>query len=78
MYSYSHTEFDDMDGNRGQLLTSYRIEECDRDSIVEQISQAEDETSEKLDYVTVTLMDTTTEKFTDITVYVKEWKCKDT
>ena len=74
MYSYKHTEFDDIDGNRGQVLTSYRIEECDRNSIVEQIKQAEEEASESLDYVIVTLMDTTTEELTDITVYVKEWK----
>ena len=74
MYSYKHTEFDDIDGNRGQVLTSYHIEECDRDSIVEQIKQAEEEASEKLDYVIVTLLDTTTEEFADVTVYVKEWK----
>ena len=74
MYSYKHTEFDDIEGNRGQSLTSYRIEECDRDSIVEQIKQAEDEAGEELDYVTVTLIDTTTEELTDITVFVKEWK----
>ena len=74
MYSYKHTEFDDLDGNRGQVLTSYRIEECDRNSIVEQIKQAEEEASEELDYVTVSLLDTTTEELTDITVYVKEWK----
>ena len=74
MYSYKHTEFDDLDGNRGQELISYRIEECDRNSIVEQIKQAEEEASESLDYVIVTLMDTTTEELTDITVYVKEWK----
>ena len=74
MYSFKHTEFDDIDGNRGQSLTSYRIEECDRDSIVEQIKQAEEEASEKLDYVTVSLLDTTTEEFADITIYVKEWK----
>jgi len=74
MYSFNHTEFDDIDGNRGQVLTSYRIEECDGESIVEQISQAEYEAGKKLDYVTVTLMDTTTEQLTDITVYTKEWK----
>ena len=74
MYSFKHTEFDDIDGNRGQALTSYRIEECDRDSIVEQIKQAEEEAGEELDYVTVTLIDTTTEELTDITVFVKEWK----
>ena len=74
MYSYKHTEFDDLDGNRGQVLTSYRIEECDRNSIVEQIKQAEEEASEELDYVTVSLLDTTTEELTDITVFVKEWK----
>ena len=74
MYSYKHAEFDDIDGNRGQVLTSYRTEECDRDSIVEQIKQAEEEASEKLDYVTVSLLDTTTEEFADVTVYVKEWK----
>ncbi len=74
MYSYKHIEFDDIDGNRGQALTSYRVEECDRDSIVEQIKQAEEEAGEELDYVTVTLIDTTTEELTDITVFVKEWK----
>ena len=74
MYSFKHTEFDDIDGNRGQALTSYRTEECDRDSIVEQIKQAEEEAGEELDYVTVTLIDTTTEELTDITVFVKEWK----
>ena len=74
MYSFKRTEFDDIDGNRGQSLTSYRIEECDRDSIVEQIKQAEEEAGEELDYVTVTLIDTTTEEFADVTVDVKEWK----
>ena len=74
MYSFKHTEFDDIDGNRCQSLTSYRIEECDRDSIVEQIKQAEEEAGEELDYVTVSLLDTTTEEFADVTVYVKEWK----
>ena len=74
MYSYKHTEFDDIDGSRGQVLTSYRIEECDRNLIVEQIKQAEEEAGESLDYVIVTLMDTTTEELTDITVFVKEWK----
>ena len=74
MYSLKHTEFDDIDGNRGQVLTSYRIEECDRDSIVEQIKQAEEEAGEELRYVFVTLMDTNTEELTDIAVFVKEWK----
>lgn len=74
MYSFKHTEFDDIDGNRGKTFTSYRIEECDRDSIVEQIKQAEEEAGEELKCVIVTLMDTNTEELTDIAVFVKEWK----
>ena len=74
MYSYTHLEYDDIDGNRGQLITSYRIEECDIEPIKQQIKQAEDEISESLDYVIVTLIDSTTEESVDITICTKDYK----
>lgn len=74
MYSYTHYEFDDIDGNRGIQQVSYRIEECDKDSIIEQIKIAEDEAAEKLELVTVTLIDSTTEESVDLTVFTKDYR----
>ena len=74
MYSYTHYEFDDIDGNRGIKQVSYRIEECDRDSIIEQIQIAEDEAAERLELVTVTLIDSTTDESVDLTVFTKDYR----
>lgn len=74
MYSYKHYEFDDIDGNRGIQQVSYKIEECDKYSIIEQIKIAEDEAAEKLELVTVTLIDSTTEESVDLVVFTKDYR----
>jgi len=74
MYSYTHYEFDDIDGNRGIKQITYMIDESDRDSIIEQIRIAEDEAAEKLEWVRVSLIDSTTGESVDLVVFTKDYR----